>query len=143
MDEAKLQADHVAVRETYERDGEFYRWKIFLANGNVLTGEIRFDPTQGEEELKALCRVEAEAMLQNFLGLDSTTLVQSLDINRSNQIAQYEADLLTTDARLENLRNGITTGIYLDAEKLSVAEQIQQLVSFRTVLVRKLNRMKL
>lgn len=143
MNEAQMQTDYAAVGETYWQDGGLFKWKVDLANGSVLNGEIPFDPSKGEEALKALCRMDAQVMLFKFLGLDSTTLVQELDPSRVKQIAQFEADLAIADIRLHNLRNGITTGVYLDVEQLSIAEQIQQLESYKSVIVRKLNRMKL
>lgn len=143
MTDEQLQADHAAVRETYWQEGKLYRWRVDLANGSALTGEILFDLSKGEEELKDLCRVDAEAMLQSFLGLDSTTLVHEKDLSRQLQISQYEFDVLTAEARLINLKQGITTGVFIEAEELSIEEQIQQLESYKTVLIRKLNRMKL
>lgn len=138
-----MQIDYAAVVETYWQDGELYRWKIDLANGSNLAGEIKFDPTKGEEELKDLCRLDAEAMLQSFLGLDLTTLVHETDPTRAEQLRLFESDLLNAEARLANLKQGITTGVYLDVEELPIAEQIQQLVSYMSVLIRKINRMRM
>lgn len=137
-----MTGDHSVVSEEYviSDDGVSMNWRITLANGLVLTGTKVADGV-GEEELKNLCRLDAEASFAAFMGVDSTTLVQ--DSERQALIDKYEESMGDLRLRLDNLKRGIESDDFDEAQVLPLDHQIAQLEGYMVVLRRKINRMKL
>lgn len=138
-----MESDYSAVTEEFIPLDGLMMWKYTLVNGTVLSGEVPFGPELTEDAVKELCRADAQNVLEKHLGLDSTTLVHPTDPIRIEQIAQFEKDMGELQGRIHNLKQSILTGVYLEAEQLSIKEQIQQAEMYATVLTRKINRMKL
>lgn len=138
-----IESDYAAIKEEFTPMDGLMVWKYTLANGTVLSGEVPFGPELTEDQVKELCRADGQNLLERHLGLDSTTLVHATDPLRIEQIAQFERDMAELQTRIHNLKQSILTGVYLEAEQLSIAEQIQQAEMYAIVLTRKINRMKL
>ena len=132
-------SDYVVAKEDYKDQEENLKWEFVLRNGLVLTGIV---PHGSVEDPQKQARLDAQTLLNGFLGLDVTTLVHEGDPSREQQIVQQEKNLSDQEDRLMMLKQSMQLGEYPDADKMPIEQQVTELEMYQSVQLRKLNELK-